>query len=177
MACRAIDMATAVCQKPQITKIPPVATLENPPPSDTEGHLSAWELGEMDKFKNTAPHYEVVFNTCGFESRLPIGQKHFKPQMFAGSLHGLGTLRRECRCGDLSNHETIVGQERSKASATYPGELCREYAKLAIGQLKLMGKEEFLKSRMTSLQGTIDAAKAKVIYRDESFGQGVKEEE
>ena len=132
MACRAIDMATAVCQKPQITTIPPVATLENPPPSNTEGHMSAWELSEMDKFRSTMPHYEVEFNTCGYESRIPIGKKHYKPQRFEGSLQGLGTLRRECQCGYPGNHEVITGQDRSKASATYPGELCREYAKLAI---------------------------------------------
>ena len=68
------------------------------------------------------------------------------------------------------NHDVIVGSEKSKASATYPTELCKEYAKLAIAQLKLMGKEEFLKSRMTSLQDTIDASKAKIIYMEEAFG-------
>ena len=96
MACRAI-MATTVTTKQQITKVPPVATLENPPPSDTRGHLSAWELGEMEKFRNTSPHYEVEFNTCGYESKIPVGKKHYKPQMFAGSLHGLGTLKRKCQ--------------------------------------------------------------------------------
>ena len=140
MACRAIDMATTVTTKQQITKVPPVATLENPPPSDTRGHLSAWELGEMEKFRNTSPHYEVEFNTCGYESKIPVGKKHYKPQMFAGSRHGLGTLKRECQCGYPGSHETIVGSEKSKASAAYPTELCREYTKLAIAQLKLMGK-------------------------------------
>ena len=99
MACRAIDMAVAVCSKKQIAKVPPVATLENPLPSDTEGHLSAWELGEVEKFRETTPHNVVQFNTCGHENGLPVGKKHFKPQMFAGSLRGLKTLKRECQCG------------------------------------------------------------------------------
>lgn len=99
IACRAIGMATTVTTKQQITKVPPVATLENPPPSDTRGHLSAWELGEMEKSRNSSPHYEVQFNTCGYESKIPVGKKHYKPQMFAGSLYGLGTLKRECQCG------------------------------------------------------------------------------
>ena len=176
MACRAIDMATAVCKRPQLTKVPPVSTLENPPPSDVDGHLSAWELGEMDSFRETEPHNVVTFNTCGYESHIKVGERHYKPQMFAGSLHGLRSLHRECQCGKPSNHDFITGPQKSKASATYPKELCVEYAKLAIAQLKLMGKEEFLKSRMTSLQDTIDASKAKIFHRLDVFGPAAEED-
>eukprot|EP00435_Cladocopium_sp_Y103_P065381 s228_g27.t1 len=174
MASRAINMATAVCKRPQIAKTPPVSTLENPPPSEDPRHLSAWELGEMDAFRNTTPHNSVLFNTCGYESHLEVGAKHYKPQMFAGSLQGIGALKRNCQCGSPSNHDVITGPQKSKASATYPDELCKEYARLAIAQLKRMGTEEFLKSRMTSLQDTIDAAKAKVVYRGDTLESGPK---
>jgi hypothetical protein len=56
-----------------------------------------------------------------------------------------------------------VGPEKSKASAEYPEKLCREYAILAVSQLKLMGKEELLKSRMESLQDKIEKTKAAVV--------------
>ena len=57
---------------------------------------------------------------------------------------GLKELKGECQCGDIKNHEFVVGKEKSKASGRYPGELCDKYAKLAISQLDLMAKEEFL---------------------------------
>ena len=168
MAARAIDMATEVSRRPHVTKVPPISTLENPPPSDVEGHCSAWDLSEMDNFRDTMPYKEVQFNTCAYEDDIPVGRRHFKPQMFAGSLHGIAGLSRKCNCGS-AQHEPIVGADKSKASATYPASLCREYAKLAVTHLKLMGKEEFLKSRMTSLQDTIDAAKAQIYYRGGSL--------
>jgi hypothetical protein len=59
-----------------------------------------------------------------------------------------------------------VGPEKSQASAEYPEKLCREYAILAVSQLKLMGKEEFLKSRMESLQDKIEKTKAAVVDHD-----------
>ena len=43
-ASRSAKMATAVLEAPRETTIKPCSTLENPPPSDVEGHLSAWEL-------------------------------------------------------------------------------------------------------------------------------------
>ena len=124
----------------------------------------------MDSFRETEPYNVVTFNTCGYENHLKVGEKHYKRQMFAGSLHGLRSLHRECQCGKPANHDFITGPQKSKASATYPKELCQEYAKLAIAQLKLMGKEEFLKSRMTSLQDTIDASKARIFHRLDVFG-------
>ena len=58
-----------------MSKVPPVATLENTPPSDIEGHLSAWELGEMEKFREVMPYNEVLFNTCGYEGHLEVGSQ------------------------------------------------------------------------------------------------------
>ena len=44
LASRAINMATEVANRKRHGKIQSIATLENPPPSNVEGHLSAWEL-------------------------------------------------------------------------------------------------------------------------------------
>ena len=166
MAVRAIDMACAV------GGAKPIATLENPPPSNTPEHLAAWELPEMDRFRRLRPSQSVIFNTCRYEEDLELGRRHYKPQQFEGTLRGMQTLSLECTCGSPANHEAIIGPKKSKASATYPRALCEAYAKLAIEHLKLMGKEEFLRSRMTSLQKTIDVAKALVVYRGDQFGPG-----
>lgn len=84
---------------------------------------------------------------------LRIGQKHFKPQKFAGNLLGIRALERSCVCE--GGHDPIVGRTKSKASAEYPKALCLEYAKLLIAHLKLMGKEEFLAYRMKALKGEL----------------------
>ena len=166
LACRAIDMSVAVAERKQVHRVPPVATLENPPPSDCPDHISAWELPEMDKFLQKDKRFYARFNTCRYESGVELGKRHFKPQQFAGSLLGLPELSKECQCGKHTKHEPIVGPEKSKASAEYPEKLCREYAILAVSQLKLMGKEELLKSRMESLQDKIEKTKAAVVDHD-----------
>ena len=176
MASRAIDMATAVGETRRVASVGAIATLENLPPSNEPEHLSAWELPEMEKFRRIRPSQAVIFNTCRYEEDLEVGKRHFKPQQFEGTLRGMQCLSLECTCGSPSNHDIITGPEKSRASATYPKSLCEAYAKLAIDHLKLMGKEEFLKSRMASLQNTIDASKAKIVKREEVFGPAAKEE-
>lgn len=161
LASRAITMAKTVANRNRPGKIQSIATLENPPPSSVEDHLSAWELPEMGDFINDTKVTTARFNTCIYESDIPLGRKHYKPQQFSGSMIGLKELNGECQCGDSSNHDYIVGMEKSKASGKYPGELCDKYAKLAIAQLELMAKEEFLSIRREKLQKVIDEHKSK----------------
>ena len=117
MAARSIDIATTVAKHKAGTIAQAIATLENPPESDTPEHLSAWELPEMEKFLNTKGKNWVFFHTCRYEEHLPIGARHYKPQQFTGTLKGLQSLSRSCECGSRSNHEAIVGVEKSRASA------------------------------------------------------------
>ena len=133
----------------------------------------------MQKFRKIrpGPGQSVIFNTCRYEEDLELGKRHYKPQHVEGTLRGMQCLSLECTCGDPSNHEAITGPVKSKASATYPTALCQAYAKLAIGHLKLMGKEEFLRSRMASLQDTIDVTKARIIKREGEFGPGAERNE
>ena len=113
----------------------------------------------MEDFINDTKVSSVLFNTCCYENYLPVGKRHFKPQQFSGSMIGLKELKGECQCGGSSNHEFIVGKEKSQASGRYPGELCDKYAKLAVAQLELMAKEEFLSIRREKLQKVIDEHK------------------
>ena len=159
MAARSIDIASVVAKRNSRAAVAPVATLENPPDSDTPGHLSAWELPEMDKFTNLKGLATAFFHTCAYEDNVPMGFKHYKPQRFTGLLQGLQTLTKSCNCGSKKNHEFVVGSERSKASAEYPESFCVRYAELAVKQLKRMGKEEYLKDRMETLKRIIETRK------------------
>ena len=159
MAARSIDMAVTTARHNPNISVQAIATLENPPESDTPGHLSAWELPEMDKFFGVKGRHTAVFHTCKYEEDLPIGKRHYKPQVFTGTLAGLQTLSATCECGSRSNHEVIVGSERSRASAEYPKVFCEKYAALAIKQLKMKGKEEYLKDRLETLKRIIETRK------------------
>lgn len=119
-------------------------TFENPPPSEVEQHLSAWEMPEYLAFVERHHPRHVDFNTCCYEEDLEIGKRHFKPQRFAGNLHNLLSLKEVCRCGG-AGHDPIVGSAKSKASAAYPKALARDYAVLAISHFKAVGKFEHLK--------------------------------
>ena len=99
MASRSIDMATMVADSRKLSTVPAIATLENPPPSDVTGHLSAWELPEMRKFSDKPKRLTARFNTCRFQPERAIGEKHYKPQQFCGTLLGLPALSLECNCG------------------------------------------------------------------------------
>lgn len=163
MACRSIDMANAVADKEVISTVGPIATLENPPESDHPEHLSAWELPEMKEFTKRSKRRTATFHTCAYQSHLPAGKRHYKPQKFVGTLMGIEQLCRQCSCGGLAQHEAVVGPQKSRESGRYPDDFCKEYAKLAIKHLMLMGKEEYLKARMTKLEKTIKKRKAEVV--------------
>jgi len=165
LASRSIDIASKVAESRRQSTVPAIATLENPPPSTVEGHLSAWELPEMRKFTQGPKKLTAQFNTCRYQPERPRGEKHFKPQQFSGTLLGLPALSLTCNCGN-STHEPIIGPDRSRASAEYPVKLCKEYAILAVSQLILMGKEEFLSSRMSTLSEFIEKNKPGVVDRD-----------
>eukprot|EP00435_Cladocopium_sp_Y103_P018977 s4373_g4.t1 len=161
MASRSINIAKVIAERKGEARVGAVATLENPPPSSQKNHLSAWELPEMGAFLALEGINFALFNTCGYEPDIPMGQRHFKPQQFAGTLLGLKSLDKSCMC--TGGHEAVVGRERSRASAEYPKALCVHYAKLLTTHLMMMGKEEYLAYRMKKLNETLPTA-PKVSY-------------
>ena len=75
-------------------------TLDNPPPSSLEQHLSAWELPEVEQRSNELEKITALFNTCRYEAHIAVGMMRFKPQRFTGSLPGgLIALAGACKCG------------------------------------------------------------------------------
>jgi hypothetical protein len=77
LASRSIDIASKVAESRRLSTVPAIATLENPPPSTVEGHLSAWELPEMRKFTKGPKRLIAQFNTCRYQPERPKGEKHY----------------------------------------------------------------------------------------------------
>ena len=75
------------------------------------------------------------------------------------------TLAKKCACGGRP-HEPIIGKEKSQKSAAYPGQLCKDYAKLAIAHFKKMAQAEFLEGRLVLLNRNIKYLKEKAMEYD-----------
>eukprot|EP00435_Cladocopium_sp_Y103_P024496 s339_g6.t1 len=158
---RTVHLEEAILNSRPEDTFRPVATVENPPPSDHPQHLSAWELPELAGLFDRHNFTLAEFTTCRFQSNIPLGKRNYKPQMFGGNLPGLSSLRGVCMCGEGVGHVSIVGKERSSASARYPDELCEAYAILLIGQFERMAKSEFFEQRAKDLASEVAALKKK----------------
>ena len=125
----------------------PVVTLENPPPSELENHLSAWELGEVKELVEGFNFVSANFTSCKFQMDIPRGERYYKPQRISGTLRGLTSLSGGCPCGRGAVHVPVVGKDVSQASGKYPQALCEAYASLVIEHFKKMASEEFVRRR------------------------------
>ena len=163
MAARAITFAKTVAKSRPTRKIVPVATLENPPPTDHPEHLSAWELPEMDAFKMLEHCATLVFHTCQYQLDRPVNKRHYKPQMFVGTVYNLRSLTKFCDCeGGPKQHDPVFGKEKSAASGEYPREFCVAYAKLVMQHFRKIGREEFLIHKMKRLGKQIEITKEEI---------------
>lgn len=64
-ASRAALMVKTVLEGRKGTRVPPVATMENPPPSDHPDHISAWEMSEVAEVVLTKDLEVVDFDSRG----------------------------------------------------------------------------------------------------------------
>ena len=147
MLARSTQLAEEVMRSPTTSIVVKPTSLENPPPSEVEGHLSAWGMKEMVQYLRLPGVKISLFNTCAYQSSRSRGDRHWKPQQFAGSLYGIESLDRECKCGSAS-HRPIVGKKESKESGEYPWELCNAYAHLLMQHFEKMATAEYLEGRL-----------------------------
>ena len=147
MLARSTQLAEEVMRSPTTSIVVKPTSLENPPPSEVEGHLSAWGMKEMVQYLRLPGVKISLFNTCAYQSSRSRGDRHWKPQQFAGSLYGIESLDRECKCGSAS-HRPIVGKKESKESGEYPWELCNAYAQLLMQHFEKMATAEYLEGRL-----------------------------
>ena len=156
---RTTVMVDAMYKADRFIKVPCFATVENPPPSEVESHISAWHMPEMVALVDKVPDWKCAhFNTCAYQSNLEPGTRHYKPQMIGRNLPGIEALNRSCQCGHRP-HEPVVGKERSKKSAEYPDEFCAAYAVLAVRHFTKMAQAEFLEGRLVLLNNRINYLK------------------
>ena len=157
---RAVGMVDTIHRAERCSKVPSFATLENPPPSEHEEHISAWHMPEVVELVDKIEEWQCAhFHTCAYQSGLEPGTKHFKPQLVGGTLPGIGTLSRKCSCGNRP-HEPIIGKDRSKKSAAYPWDFCKAYGELAAKHFRNMAKTEFLEGRLVILEDRINYLKS-----------------
>eukprot|EP00435_Cladocopium_sp_Y103_P025722 s2922_g6.t1 len=156
---RAVGMAEAVFKADRFMKVPGFVTLENPPPSDHPEHISAWHMPELVELVDRVAEWRCAhFNTCAYEIDVPLGERHYKPQMLGGTLQDIDSLSMQCNCGGRP-HEPIVGKERSSRSASYPKAFCRAYGALVAKHFLNMAKAEFLEGRLKLLGDRINYLK------------------
>ncbi len=113
-------------------KIPPAATLENPPGDEKCG--SAWQLPEIRIVMKNTNASVAQFNTCSFQTKSK--SRWFKPGQFVGRLEGLDQLASVCRCPAWVTHETLVGKSKTEAAGEYPVELANVVAKNIVATWK-----------------------------------------
>ena len=160
MLARSLNMAEEIEKSRGTKTIGGFYTLENPPWSELADHQSAWEMEETKAFIDKWHPMQVDFNTCFYEEDVALGQRHFKPQHFAGSLHGLRELEGGCRCGN-ARHDPIVGSVKSKASAEYPKALCAKYAELTMKHFKKLAQMEHLQLKVRFMEEHLAKMKRK----------------
>ena len=136
-------------------KIKPAVTMENPPPSNLEDHLSAWELKEVETVTKEHDFIEATFPTCAYQMNVTKGERFFKPQMFKGTLLGLTSMSDICPC-EGKGHQSIVGKALSERSGKYPPMLCKRYAGLLLNHFIKMGTMEFYSIREKSVKKKVE---------------------
>ena len=130
------------------------ATMENPPESNHAEHISVWEMPDMVEAIKELDLTKVYFNTCAYQPDVPVGEKFYKPQVFAGSLHRLASLMAICRCGD-AQHRPVIGKRTSEESGAYPHQLCIKYADLLLQHFERVLRFEFIKMKEDQIAGEV----------------------
>ena len=89
MMARSTQIAEEIAKTPTTSIVVKPVTVENPPPSEHEDHLSAWGMAEMVRFLRLPGVKITLFNTCVYQADRARGDRHWKPQQFAGTLFGI----------------------------------------------------------------------------------------
>ena len=177
MMARSVQLAEEMAKAPSSSIVCKATSMENPPPSDVEDHVSAWAMTEMVGYLRLSGVKIALFNTCAYQADRARGDRHWKPQQFAGTLYGIESLNRECKCGS-ARHRPIVGKKESQESGEYPLELCDAYARLLMEHFRMMAEAEYLEGRLREgsqehdAMSTCDAAATQM--REKRNREGVK---
>ena len=143
-------------------KVPPTATLENPPGDDEVG--SAWHLPEIKLSLKKSNSSIAQFNTCSFQTKQKT--RWYKPGQFAGRLEGLDKLARVCRCPAWVKHDALLGKAKTEEAGEYPDELAALVAQLIVDVWKRVVNLEFLRYQLSVKKENISTLQAKWVENE-----------
>ena len=144
-------------------KVPPTATLENPPGDDEVG--SAWHLPEIKLSLKNSNSSVAQFNTCSFQTKQKT--RWYKPGQFAGRLEGLEKLARVCRCPAWVKHDPLLGKSKTEEAGEYAEELAALVAQLVVDVWKRVVNLEFLRYQMNIKKVNISTLQAKWVENED----------
>ena len=144
--------------------VPEVATVENPPGSETMYECPAWALPETKEILERIEAHSVEFNTCAFMTKAKV--RFFKPARWAGRLEGLKKVNRVCRCPAWVRHKPAV-EGASVEAGVYPQELCEEIASLIIAQWRRTLNLEFWRYQLVMKKEQVNDLQKKWLVNEE----------
>eukprot|EP00435_Cladocopium_sp_Y103_P052211 s157_g16.t1 len=124
MATQSAEIYQEQVRSCEARKVPPAATLENPPGNEVSG--SAWDVPEVDRCLNKTSGKKVPYNTCAYMVKDKV--RHLKPGVWAGRMQGIEKLQKVCRCPAWVTHAPLVGKSMTAKAAEYPWALCEAVA-------------------------------------------------
>ena len=145
--------------------VPEVATMENPPGSDTQFECPAWALPEIKEIMERMEANSVEFNTCAYMTKDKA--RFFKPAKWAGKLEGIEKLNRVCRCPAWVSHKPAV-EKNSVEAGVYPPELCNEVATLVLAQWKRTLNLEFWRYQLVIKREQVSELQCKWLLNEEN---------
>ena len=145
--------------------VPEIATMENPPGSDTQFECPAWALPEIKEIIERIEANSVEFNTCAYMTKEKV--RFFKPAKWAGKLEGLEKLNKVCRCPAWITHKPAV-EKNSVEAGVYPPELCNEVATLIIAQWKRTLNLEYWRYQLVIKREQVSELQCKWLINEEN---------
>ena len=145
LAVRATIVAAKTLDQQRTRKVGEVATLENPPGSESGPDVPAWELPEVKQFLEKYQAQQANFNSC---IHMDGANRWWKPARWAGRLQGIESLSGKCKCPSWVSHVTLLGKNRTAEAAVYPEKLAKKYAELVVKVFKQNLQLEFWRFKM-----------------------------
>lgn len=108
MATQAAQIYEAQINSCKARKVPPQATLENPPGNEESG--SAWDVPGVAACLQRTDAQRAHFNTCAYQ--LKRKERHYKPGVWAGRLQDLSKVVEGLQMSSLK-HMPLVGKEKT----------------------------------------------------------------
>ena len=159
LATRSCNVVASIVRSQRRRAVTEIGTIENPPGSEGGPDGPMWLLPEVKAFIEELDANEVLFNTCAFQSGSRV--KWFKPGKFVGRLEGVQSLNRMCTCPSGFKRQQLVGKELTEMAAEYPGDLCREVARLVVRACKRTLDLEWWRFQVANKKSEVTALQLK----------------